>query len=275
MIEQNIILNMLAQISRNLDEDLYPQSYEVLCECADLELREVYYEPMSIADMFFESDKTEPMPDCIVALVRTVYNYELQEGNADAACNLGALYYTGRIGEQNYKKAIQLYTRSAEMGNMQAAENLGYCYYYGRDTEKDYKKAFHYFALGAFSGRLTSLYKIGDMYKNGYYVEKNEKEAFEIYQKCLEDLTENDLYICGADIYMRNADCFACGIGCEKNAETALAMYQRAEQLFYSRLQSGDFMIKGCYEKCISCQAKLRSELAAALPGFGWTKGEN
>ena len=119
-----------------------------------------------------------------------------------------------------------------------------------------------------------SLYKIGDMYRNGYYVRKNEKEAFNIYDRCARTMTDEAAAVCGADVYMRLADCFADGIGIEKNLKFAMALYQRAEQMFYDRLEKGDYMIKGNYKRSIEKQNEIRDELSRALPDYGWTEGK-
>ena len=157
-------------------------------------------------------------------------------------------------------------------GSRQAQENLGYCYYYGRSIDKDYEKAFHYFALGAFDGHLRSLYKIGDMYRNGYYVEKSEIEAFRIYRHCADTLTEQAVPLVGADIMMRLGDCYYEGIGTDVDYKLALRYYQQAENMFVERLEEGDFLIKGCYEKVVNRQTEVRKAMQNKLPAFEWTE---
>ena len=167
---------------------------------------------------------------------------------------------------------VEYYTIAAEGGCRQAQENLGYCFYYGRDMPVDYKKAFHYFALGAFDGHLCSLYKIGDMYRNGYYVDKNEVEAFRIYMHCAQGLNEDNIHLVGADIMMRLGDCFFKGIGTEVDNKQALKYYQLAEQMYYERLESGDFLIKNCYKHVLKNQEEARQKLNDVLSGYEWTK---
>ena len=195
---------------------------------------------------------------------------EINENNHDASCDLGALYYTGRIGEQNYEKAVYYYEKSAKLGNRQAIENLGYCYYYGRYVEVDYKKAYHYFVKGALDGHLVSLYKIGDMYKNGLYVEKDERQAYYIYRRCSELLTDEQEEIFGADIYIRLADCYYYEVGVEKNLGVSLYCYQKAEQLYYPRIVGGDFAYKKQYERAIKMQRIIREEREKEIPNFDW-----
>ena len=179
----------------------------------------------------------KPMSQIVRELVEGIYMQEINKGNGMAACNLGALYYTGQIGEQSYQKAMDLYEIAADTGDIQALENLGYCYYYGRDCEVNYEKAYRYFSKCAFLGKVTSLYKVGDMYKNGYFVEQDPTEAFRIYSHCIE-IVNHDREAAkdyDADVYVRYADCFLNGTGCEQDALTALYWAQMAEYEFRLR----------------------------------------
>ena len=86
------------------------------------------------------------------------------------------------------------------------------------------------------------------MYRNGYYVDKSEVEAFRIYMHCAQGLNEDTIHLVGADIMIRLGDCFFKGIGTEVDNKQALKYYQLAEQMYYERLESGDFLIKNCYK---------------------------
>ncbi len=264
---QERLEQLVEDIRTQVSADEYPQVHDAICYFDDeREENEEEADAVSLADMFMSADEAEAMPQPVANFVKEVYEEEIAAGSADAACNLGAAYYSGRIGEQNFTKAVELYTIASKRGSRQATENLGYCYYYGRNIPVDYEKAFHCFAMGAFDGHLTSLYKIGDMYRNGYYVEKNEKEAFYIYYRCVQELDEGTSAICGADIYMRLADCYADGIGTEPNYASALKLYQAAENLFRDRIMNGDFYLRNNYNKCIRRQDELREKLEKELP---------
>ncbi len=253
-----------------LDEKEYPEMYEYLADIAN----GTYWaeSDYDVASIIYNCDKKEVLPKCIADLLIEIYNDGIEKGNDDAMCDYGSLYYTGRIGEQNYEKAAYYYEMAAKLGNRQAQENLGYVYYYGRIGEVDYKKAYHYFIKGALDGHLISLYKIGDMYKNGYYVEKDEKEAFYVYKHCLSELGEINTPICGADIHIRIADCYFYAIGTEKNLGLALTHYQEAEKLYWTRMSEGDYLIKKQFERSIEMQSKVRAEMQKKLPSFDWVK---
>lgn len=270
MTEQEAYM-ALNEILNSIDADEYPEAYSIIFADIIEDAQTTYSTPYSLACELHEADSTKLLPKCVADFIMKAYEDELANGDVDAACNIGALYYSGRCGEQSYTKALRYYTIAADGGCQQAQENLGYCYYYGRDTEVDYEKAFHYFALGAFDGHIRSLYKIGDMYRNGYYVAKNEREAFRIYRHCLETMSDEDEAYVGADIMMRIGDCYFEGIGTKVAYDLALDYYQKAERMFYDRLQEGDFLIKGCYKKVIARQEQSRKNLQESLPSYDWT----
>ncbi len=265
MTEERLLM-LLKTIGENVPAEEYPEIYMVIEDVADDDFTCAYEDAVSYADSFLDADRSKPMPEPVAAFVKEVYGEEIASGSAAAACNLGSVYYTGRIGVQDFAMAVELYSLAAQRGDRQAAENLGYCYYYGRNIPVDYEKAFHCFALGAFDGHIVSLYKIGDMYRNGYYVEKNEKEAFYIYQRCIATMTEEAKKLCGADVYLRMADCYAEGIGTEPDVSNALALYQVAGNLFRERIMDGDFYLKGNYRKCVRKENELREILEQDFP---------
>ena len=263
------ISEIIRQIVDEVDDEDYPETMDVIYgetfPESDYEVG-LMCTPFELAMMLHDTDGARPMHPLIAQFCLEVYFDEYAKGNADAACNLGSLYYSGRGGEQSYAKAVEYYTFAADHGSRQAQENLGYCYYYGRDVEKDYKKAFHYFAKGAFDGHLISLYKIGDMYKNGYYVEKDEKEAFDIYFYCSEKIDENNMGLCGADIFMRVAQCYYKGIGVKPDYQIALRYYQMAEGLFYAKLENGDYMIAKNLDRVIQEEEEVRQLIRNSMP---------
>ena len=263
-----VIEERVGAILKTLDQEKYPETYKKFENFLDA----CYDDLWDFWDAIMESDKKHPLESTVANLIEEILLDEIQKKNHNAMCDLGALYYTGRIGVQNYEKAVHYYEMSAKFGNRQAIENLGYCYYYGRLGAPDYKKAYHYFIKGALLGQLVSLYKVGDMYKHGLYVEKDEKEAYRIYNHCsvqLDDFHEQKL---GADVYIRLADCYYNGEGVEKNLGLALYCYQKAEQLYYPRICNGDFIYKKQYERSILMQNIVREEREKEIPNYSWTE---
>lgn len=189
-----------------------------------------------------------------------------QHGIANAALELGALYYTGKVVEQNYKKAYELYKIAADAGILRAICNCGYCFYYGRHQDIDYAKAYEYFSLGALlHNDANCLYKLGDMYLNGYFVTKNENYAFMLYQRalrCAQEDGEDDGY-CLADAQVRVGKCWLYGIGTYKDVEKAHTLLALALINLYEK--RNDPFVRGLIastkELLAQAQAQLDSEI--------------
>ena len=96
---------------------------------------------------------------------------------------LGGYYYEIK----QFDLALKYYEMAASFDYDEAYECLAYIWYYGRTGERDYKKAFEYFSKMMAKGNLQATYKVADMYKNGYYVEKDlakyEEMIEELYKK--------------------------------------------------------------------------------------------
>ncbi|MCR4791781.1 MAG: sel1 repeat family protein [Lachnospiraceae bacterium] len=93
---------------------------------------------------------------------------------------LGGYYYEIR----KFDLALKYYEMAASYDHDPAYECLGYIWYYGRTGEKDYKKAYEYFSKLMKKGDPVATYKVADMYKNGYYVAKDQAR----YEQIIEDL---------------------------------------------------------------------------------------
>lgn len=103
-----------------------------------------------------------------------------KEKNPRDMMYLGGYYYELK----HFDLALKYYEMAVAMDYDEAYECLGYIWYYGRTGERDFKKAFEYFSKMMDKGNLVAAYKVADMYKNGYYVEKD----MEKYKEIIEDL---------------------------------------------------------------------------------------
>lgn len=232
-------------------------------------------EPYLLADDLLACDETKHFPSELLDLIKDLYELSIENENADAMNDLGALYYSGRHAfPQDFSQALHYYKMAAAHGNRLAQENLGYCYYYGRNTEVDYKKAYHYFALGALNGQLISLYKLGDMYLNGLYVERNEKEAFLIYERCQSLLDSSNRSFASGPVHLRLGNCYLNGIGTEAEAKKALLCYQTAERDLTDMVLAGEVMYKRSLQTTIDGQAAARKLLMEKFPQELWLDGK-
>lgn len=64
-------------------------------------------------------------------------------GNVDAQYYLGGLYYKGEGVGQNYAKAVEWFSKSADQGNPKAQTDLAQCYLFGYGVERDSKNRCH------------------------------------------------------------------------------------------------------------------------------------
>jgi TPR repeat protein len=56
--------------------------------------------------------------------------------------NLGSCYHYGKGTTQDYKKAFEWYSKSANNGCIKGQSNLGFCFEKGLGTVINYEKAF-------------------------------------------------------------------------------------------------------------------------------------
>ena len=127
----------------------------------------------------FDENKMSTEDDVFVFIEAMKYLIEELHDPGDMMY-LGGYYYEIR----KFDLALKYYELAATHDYDPAYECLGYIWYYGRTGEKDYKKAFEYFSKLMEKGNPVSTYKVADMYKNGYYVEKDQKK----YEQIIEDL---------------------------------------------------------------------------------------
>ena len=73
-------------------------------------------------------------------------------GDVDAQYYLGGLYYKGEGVEQDYRKAVEWFGRSADRGNAKAQTDLAQCYLFGFGVEKDSEIAVTWYRRAAAQG---------------------------------------------------------------------------------------------------------------------------
>jgi len=96
--------------------------------------------------------------------IRERLKKRMEAGDAHAMHNLGIYFSCGEGGlPQDYKKAIELFRRSAELGDAVAYSSIGYVYYHGRGVEIDMKKAYYYYELAAIGGIVQARHNLGLM----------------------------------------------------------------------------------------------------------------
>lgn len=255
---------MIQQIRATLPETGYEQTMQLLFDYFQYSCY-TPQEALNLAGDLLDADNLSPLTPDTVKFMMSVFKYFIAKGNADAMNDMGCLYYGGRMGEPDYKKAIRYYTMAEENGSIIAAENLGYCYYYGRDGKTDYRKAYQYFSKGALAKRSESMYKIGDMYRYGYYVKADPKMAAQCYFNALEyvEKEEPEASYRGC-VLKRVGDLYYEGIGVRVDYRAAHRYYHFAEVDLMDQYSRGDQfhvrLLDEVVERIDSCREKLREE---------------
>ena len=113
------------------------------------------------------------------------YNKAADMGNLGGLLNLAIMYQTGNGVSVDENKAVSYYERACKIDNTGAAYyNLGTLYYSGcGSVSQDYKKAYDMFVRSAAVNYAPAQYNLGVMYLNGQYVNKNEYEAISYIDK--------------------------------------------------------------------------------------------
>ena len=99
---------------------------------------------------------------------------------------LGAVYYENQF----FDLALKYYEMAAERDYEPALLGLGYIWYYGRTGTVDYKKAFEYYSKTEHN--VIAQYKIADMYKNGLYVPQDYHRYKEIIESLYPEVRYTD-----------------------------------------------------------------------------------
>ena len=114
-------------------------------------------------------DKSNPSEEDIFLFTEAMGFLIRELSDPHDMMELGGWYYDRR----RFDLALKYYEMASAYNIDAADECLGYIWYYGRTGEVDYKKAFEYYSKAAKRGDTVAEYKVADMYKNGYYVEKD------------------------------------------------------------------------------------------------------
>lgn len=163
----------------------------------------------------------------------------------DAMTLLGAYYYDGRLGVQDYHKAFEYYRSAADRGSIRSMLNLGYCYQYAHGTDRDDAKACECYTVAYLAEPFNpeARYKMADMFFNGYGVERNEAVAVRAYLEILDavrdDKDQEWFQENQESLYRRLALAYRDGRGVDRSPLKALEYYEKLEIIHYRDLAQG------------------------------------
>ena len=166
---------------------------------------------------------------------------EAQEGNLDAICELGRVYYNGIFGvAKDLHRAYEFFLEAANRGHAAAQCNVAWCHEVGDGTESDLKSAYDWYLKSAEGECAMAQYSLGWMHANGIFVPKNQSKAINWFVKAAENNHAMAQYKLGM-AYLE-------GLGVDENAMIAnhwlmlaadqgivFAQYQLAENYFVGR----------------------------------------
>ena len=131
--------------------------------------------------MLIDAYSNYSLPEENKVMLIEALEYLIEEThNPEHMMHLGGIYYDDR----RFDLALKYYEMAATFDCTEAFECLGYIWFYGRTGEVDYKKAYENYSKAAQRGDTVAEYKIADMYRNGYYVTKD----YDRYCRMIEDI---------------------------------------------------------------------------------------
>lgn len=179
----------------------------------------------------------------------------LEEGEIEAYCDLGNLYFKGNGVEQDHKRAFDYYQKGAKAGEPYCMSNLGICYYWGHGVETDLQKSAFYSEKAAKAGVASAMFDTGLNYVYGFGVSQNIEKA----RYWLEKASDEGC----ADAFITLGDIYYAGEMVPKDLEKSFHYYQEAERegLEISKLFLAGFYAEGnVVEKDLEKAKKLYQE---------------
>lgn len=161
----------------------------------------------------------------------TEVNLNLEPTDAEAQLRTAVGYYRGDGVEQDYKKAIHWFTKSAEQGNLIAQTTLGYIYFKGDGVPQDHTKAIQWYTKAAEQGSVDAQRNLGILYFNPEGVARDYKQALLWFTKAVEQGDLSSHFNLGL-MYER-------GNGVAKDYNRAVALYSKAANQGYPNAQFG------------------------------------
>ena len=117
------------------------------------------------------------------------------QGNAQAALSLGALYEGGRGVEQNYAQALDWFKKAGDRGLVMAQHKVGRQYLQGLGVDRDYAQAMAWFRRAADQGYAPAQVSVGLLYQNGQGVEKDPVQATVWFDKASNQGPQSQLLV--------------------------------------------------------------------------------
>jgi len=110
------------------------------------------------------------------------YSKSAERRSVNAMNNVAAMAYDGYLVKKDTKLGLEWYKEAARVNHAPAMCSLGYIYYF----DSDYEQAFQWFSKAAGLGAAEAMAQLGMMYQSGEGTEVNYELAFEWYNKAVQ-----------------------------------------------------------------------------------------
>ncbi len=151
------------------------------------------------------------------------YTMASAQNDPIALNNLGSLYFSGLGTQVDTRKAMELFTKSAELGNDNAAINLAFIYLKGGSQDLGRNTlAMDLFQKANNAGNNVAKFMVGYAHYKGFILPKNNDKAFQLIQAAAGKGSELDeAQIILAEMYIK-------GHGTVQNYSSAIKSYRQA-----------------------------------------------
>lgn len=111
------------------------------------------------------------------------YKKDCDSGNIKTCVHLGRMYYLGKGVQQNYSKAIELFTKACDTEDYASCLVVGAMYAESQGVEKNDIRAVEFYTKACKGKEAAACYFLGSRYFEGKGVKQNISKAFEFYTK--------------------------------------------------------------------------------------------
>lgn len=166
------------------------------------------------ADALFKEDK---MDEAAKLFLRAA-----QKGSAKAQFQVGELFRSGKVFDQNDVEAMKWFVRAADGGNLDGIYWIARMYEDGKGVEKDHKKAAEWLMRGAAKGDSWSQYLLATYYFSGLGVDRDVTASTKYFQQAA---TQGH-----AMAQLKLGDAYYYGRGVEKDLAQAAKWYTQSAE---------------------------------------------
>lgn len=180
---QDSIQKALAFYQQCIEDPDIPQAYRQLMQwyCSQSS-----HNPYEEALDLMHVDEEHFLPRAVFSWLETFFA-EQAAARPEAWNDLGVLYYSGRAGVCDLKKARECYEKGDQAGDLNSSQNLGYLYLFGQGMPANPMASWYYFTKGALAGMPPSMLQLARMMEAGSPCPQDLHMAYRLYERLYEE----------------------------------------------------------------------------------------